>query len=89
MHAYADGAAHVIALTLRAEGQSVALEIADDGRPFDPLQQAAPQPAKDLETARVGGWGIPMMRRFSDEMHYRRAGTRNVLTLVYRVPAAG
>jgi serine/threonine-protein kinase RsbW len=89
MHAYADGASHPISLTLRKEGETVALEIEDAGSPFDPRERPRPQPATDLQDARIGGWGIPIMRRFSDEMHYRRAGTRNVLTFVFRLPPIG
>jgi anti-sigma regulatory factor (Ser/Thr protein kinase) len=29
-----------------------------------------------------GGQGVHLMRQFTDEMHYRREGDRNVLTLV-------
>ena len=89
MHAYADGASRPISLTLRREGETVTLEVEDEGSPFDPRERPRPQPATDLEDARIGGWGIPLMRRFSDEMHYRRAGTRNVLTFVFRLPPLG
>ena len=64
-------------------------KIEDEGSPFDPRERPRAQPATDLEDARIGGWGIPLMRRFSDEMHYRRAGTRNVLTFVFRLPPLG
>jgi anti-sigma regulatory factor (Ser/Thr protein kinase) len=84
MHAHGDGASHTVELALRREGEAVALDIKDDGTPFDPLQWPLPQPPKDLETAAVGGWGIPLMRRFSDEMRYLRVDARNVLTLVFR-----
>jgi anti-sigma regulatory factor (Ser/Thr protein kinase) len=35
-----------------------------------------------LEDVIPGGQGIHLMRQFTDEMHYRREGDRNVLTLV-------
>ncbi len=89
MHAYTDRGSHPICLRLGRGGETVALEIEDDGRAFDPLQRPGPQPMADLENTRIGGWGIPIMRRFSDEIHYRRAGARNVLTFVFRLPALG
>jgi serine/threonine-protein kinase RsbW len=88
MHAHGEGASHAARLSLRREGETVALEIEDDGAAFDPLQQSRPQAPKDLETAPLGGWGIPLMRRFSDEMRYRRVDARNILTLVFRLRPA-
>jgi serine/threonine-protein kinase RsbW len=88
MHAYADGASHPIWLALQRAGESVALEIEDEGRAFDPRQRPAPEPLRDFDNARIGGWGIPIIRRFSDEMHYRRTGARNRLTLVFRLSPA-
>jgi anti-sigma regulatory factor (Ser/Thr protein kinase) len=89
MHAYADGASHPISLNLQRAGDTVALEIEDDGSAFDPRQRPAPQPLRGLENAHIGGWGIHIIRRFSDEMHYRRADARNRLTLVFRLSPAG
>ena len=37
-----------------------------------------------LEEARVGGWGIPLVRRFSDGWRYHRSEGRNCLTLLFR-----
>jgi serine/threonine-protein kinase RsbW len=88
MHAFADRDAHQIALTLEKRGGAVVLEMQDDGDAFDPLQRPLPERPADLASAQIGGLGILMMRRFSDEMHYRRVDARNVLTLVLR-PSAG
>jgi serine/threonine-protein kinase RsbW len=89
MHAYADSASHSISLALRSVAGAAVLEIEDDGRAFDPGERPAPPPIRDIENAPVGGWGIAIMRRFSDEMHYRRTGGHNRLTLVFRVSPAG
>lgn len=89
MHAHPDRGSHPICLRLAHQGGGVALEIEDEGGAFDPLQRPVPQPTADLESARIGGWGIPIMRRFSDEMRYRRADARNVLKLVFRLPPPG
>jgi anti-sigma regulatory factor (Ser/Thr protein kinase) len=88
MHAHGGHASHPVKLALGTEGETVALAIEDDGAAFDPLQQSPPQAPNDLETAPLGGWGIPLMRRFSDEMRYRREDARNILTLVFRLRPA-
>ena len=62
----------------RADGCLVA-SVVDRGLPFDPLSVPPPPRAESLEAARVGGLGIPLMRRFSRTMTYRRADGVNVL----------
>ena len=64
------------------------MEIEDDGRAFDPTQSPAPQRAASLDTAQVGGWGIPIIRRFSDGLCYCRERGRNVLKLAFRLAHA-
>ena len=65
------------------EGEVEALEIQDDGSAFDPLQADQPQPADSLEDTPIGGWGIPIVRRLSDELRYHRSAGRNHLTLIF------
>ena len=43
----------------------IALMIEDDGAPFDPTAQPEPPPLTSLETAQIGGLGIPTVRKFS------------------------
>lgn len=74
-----------IILTLR--GDSLTIEIIDDGSPFDPLSDA-PDPDLDatLEERRVGGLGIHLARTMMDDMRYRREQDKNHLTMVtYKV----
>lgn len=81
-------AAQHIHLRLGWVGDDVALEVEDEGSRFDPREVAAPAPATTLQDTRVGGWGIPIVRHFSDELRYRHEGGRNHLTLVFRAGAA-
>jgi sigma-B regulation protein RsbU (phosphoserine phosphatase) len=91
-YAYPDTAAHVIELRLWREGDTLRIEIEDDGRPFDPTAQAAPDTSAPLEQRRIGGLGIHFIRKTMDGMSYHRRNDHNVLTLVKRiisdVPAA-
>lgn len=83
-HAFPDGGAHEIALSLtRAEGEWV-LRIVDDGAPFDPLARPDPVAPASLGDAAIGGLGIALARRSVDECRYAREADRNVLTLVVR-----
>jgi serine/threonine-protein kinase RsbW len=85
-HAYAGHDTHEISLRLDSQPNGLTLEIQDDGRPFDPRQAEEPQLADSLEDAKTSGWGIPIVRHFSDELHYRRAHGRNNLTLIFQLP---
>jgi serine/threonine-protein kinase RsbW len=53
------------------------VELSDAGIPFDPTGAPAHTPAETLAEARPGGLGLPLIRRCSDWMSYRREGGRN------------
>ena len=71
-----------IVVSIDRRGDDVVLEIEDDGVAFDPTQ-APPPPPVTLDSDRVGGWGINIVRKLSDEVRYRRVNDRNRLTLVF------
>jgi serine/threonine-protein kinase RsbW len=72
-----------IRLSLSQEPGRLLLAVEDNGAPFDPANVAVPPPPRSLDEARPGGIGIPLMREFSDEIGYVRAGDRNCLSLVF------
>jgi serine/threonine-protein kinase RsbW len=76
-----------IFLHLGWQGQDVALDVEDEGSQFDPRQVPAPARATTVQDARVGGWGIPIVRHFSDGLRYRHEDGRNCLTLLFRASA--
>jgi anti-sigma regulatory factor (Ser/Thr protein kinase) len=82
-HGMPDPALHRIEVRIGREADAILLEIEDDGVAFDPTQ-APPPPPVTLDSDRVGGWGIRIVRRLSDEVRYRRVDGFNRLTLVFR-----
>jgi anti-sigma regulatory factor (Ser/Thr protein kinase) len=66
---------------LRRTGDSVAVEVEDDGRPFDPLQVPPPDLTLSLEQRPIGGLGIHLIRNLMDEVSYARRDGRNVLKM--------
>ena len=80
-YGYDDDGEHRIELALRLEGGALVLEIADDGKPFDPLQAPEPDPEAPLEERALGGLGIYLVRKMMDAVAYRRQDGRNVVTL--------
>ncbi len=79
------GAVSGIEISLSSEDEAVTIEVIDDGRPFDPLNDAAdPALTSSLEERRVGGLGLYLVRSMVDELHYRREQGRNHLVLTKR-----
>jgi len=81
-HAYADTAVHDIALRLELADDRLTLEVEDDGRPFDPREAHVPPPPVGRDDGAVGGWGVALVRRFSDGIDYERENGRNRVILV-------
>jgi anti-sigma regulatory factor (Ser/Thr protein kinase) len=75
---------HTVRLRLTLADGEVALEFTDDGRPFDPLTAAPPEPEADAERPE-GGLGLLLLRSLVDDSEYARRGTQNVLVLKKRV----
>jgi serine/threonine-protein kinase RsbW len=62
------------------------VEVRDAGIPFDPTGAPEHAPAKTLAEAPIGGLGLPLIRRCSDWMSYRREGGRNHFVFGRRWP---
>lgn len=82
-YAYPDGEPGEAALALEAGGPVVLLEVADEGLPFDPTL-VPPPPPPSVDGA-PGGRGIHLVRGLSSTFGYRREGSRNVVTVGFRV----
>lgn len=73
-------------LDFRIDSRTVTVNILDDGRRFDPLEQV-PEPDLDatLEDRTVGGLGVHFVRKFMDDASYRHVEGKNRLTLTKNV----
>ena len=80
-----DEGMHEIEIDLISDADTLTIEIRDDGKPFDPLQDA---PEPDLESPvgvrTPGGLGVHLVRTMMDELSYRREQGKNHVTLVSR-----
>src|SRR5664280_2769839 len=59
-----------IRLDVRTEGDSLVIEINDHGQRFDFANHQPTDIASRLQEMTPGGYGIPIMRRFMDEVQY-------------------
>lgn len=72
-----------IEITLVSEDDSLTIEVSDDGRPFNPLEDAVvPDVEALLDERSVGGLGVHLVRTMMDDLSYQRADGRNLLKMV-------
>ena len=82
MYGFPAGGKHEIAISVAIGNDQVAVELSDDGVPFDPLNAGgAPVLAGAAEERPVGGLGLHFVRELIPELSYRRAAGRNLLHL--------
>ena len=79
---YGDTAEEIL-VSLASDEDSITINISDAGKPFNPLTEG-PEPdiTQGLDERPIGGLGVYLVRTLMDELHYRREGDRNHLTLV-------
>ena len=65
-----------------ADAQSLFIEIADYGIPFDIFSTPEPDLCADIDERQIGGLGIFFVKQLMDDVRYRREDDRNKLTLV-------
>ena len=73
-----------VSYTYSAEPPSIAVEIADDGIPFDPLAKPDAVTPDDVMEFSIGGLGILMAKKSVDEISYERTDESNIVRLVKR-----
>ncbi len=83
-HAYARDSRQKFQVSVEATGDAFTIELRDHGPEFDPTLQPA-RPITDDDSRPPGGWGIPLIRHYIDEIEYRRVAGGNVLRLTKRL----
>lgn len=63
-------------------GDSLHLNIEDDGTPFDPTKCDSPSTEADAEERPIGGLGIYLIKTYVDDVSYEFKEGKNVLRLV-------
>ena len=62
-------------------GEEIVIRFEDTGKPFNPLEQAAPDLDKPLAERKIGGLGIFMVRQLMDKIVYSFVDNKNVLII--------
>lgn len=76
--------AGIVTLTIEGSEGVVTVTVADDGRPFDPLQVPVPDISAGLDEREPGGLGIHLIRMSMDAVSYEYRDGKNMLRMVKR-----
>lgn len=79
-YAYDDGHNNV-SITGLIVDNSIVIELEDEGKPFNPLDQGNYEGTDNLDEAKVGGWGIHLIRNYTDDCVYQRENSTNRLKM--------
>jgi serine/threonine-protein kinase RsbW len=80
-YGFDDDLEHIIQFTIHAADDLLLIHIEDDGIPFNPLEKIDPDFPANVESAKIGGLGILIIRKLIDTITYERKRGKNRLTM--------
>jgi anti-sigma regulatory factor (Ser/Thr protein kinase) len=84
-YAYEDNEEHLVKIHIKIRNNVLALEIKDDGKPFNPLEIPITDTEAPFEERKIGGLGIHLVRHLIDELEYKQVKGKNVITMKVRL----
>jgi serine/threonine-protein kinase RsbW len=84
-HALRRDARQTFRVSFEHTGNAIIIELCDRGPKFDPTQAPVIETGADDDNRPPGGWGIQLVRRYTDEVRYTREDGENVLRLIKRL----
>ena len=80
-YGFKDNLEHTVNFMLNGDIRAVTINIEDDGIPFNPLEKLDPQLPVNVESAKIGGLGIRIIKKLMDSVCYEREQCNNKLTI--------
>lgn len=80
-YAYGEGGDGPLDITVENRDDAIVITLTDQGVPFNPLEQEAPDTDLPPEDRPIGGLGIFLVREMMDNVTYRYEAGRNILTV--------
>ncbi|MBR4519858.1 MAG: SpoIIE family protein phosphatase, partial [Paludibacteraceae bacterium] len=68
-----------------ADERRFAVQLTDNGVPFDPTARPDTDTAQLANDRQIGGLGIALLKQIADEVHYSRIDDRNELILIKKI----
>jgi anti-sigma regulatory factor (Ser/Thr protein kinase) len=70
-----------VEINIQPDASGFYLILTNNGPLFDPLEKETRMLDADIDAARLGGWGLPILHQFSDRFEYQAASGINVIML--------
>ncbi|MFN2601516.1 MAG: ATP-binding protein [Gemmatimonadaceae bacterium] len=83
-----DAGSVMIEVEIELDQERVTVTLTDDGPPFDPFRQAAPDTTLPVDERPIGGLGLHLVRELMDEVSYQRRDGHNVVVLLKNLTEA-
>lgn len=80
-HGFAGRSGGEVSIEVELHTDRLCVTLTDNGKPFNPLDVAAPDTARSVAERQIGGLGIHLARRMMDDVAYHRRADRNVVSL--------
>jgi len=85
-HGYNGREDNDITIRFSLEKHNLRIQIKDGSPEFNPLDTPEPDDlSKPLEDRNIGGLGIHLVKKFTDNFSYRRMNSKNVVTLLKKI----
>jgi anti-sigma regulatory factor (Ser/Thr protein kinase) len=82
-HGYGGKEEYDITIRFSLEKYNLRIQIKDSAAEFNPLNVKGPIDLdKPLDERNIGGLGIHLVKKFTDDIHYRRSKNKNIVTLL-------
>jgi anti-sigma regulatory factor (Ser/Thr protein kinase) len=80
-YGFPEGGEHEIVVRISLDGETLEIQIYDDGLAFNPLEKSEPDISLNVEDRPIGGLGIHLVRKTMDEIEYRWEDNQNILVI--------
>ncbi len=81
-----DEGVHTFDINLSSDDGLLTIEIIDDGKQFNPLEDAPePDTESSIEDRPIGGLGLFLVRTMTEDLQYRWEDSKNHSTMVMRI----
>ena len=80
-YGFRDNRQHLIRFTIQMDNNVLTLDVEDGGMPFNPLEKPEPRIPIDPGNIKIGGLGIHLVKKLTDDICYQRNRGKNHLTL--------
>lgn len=74
-----------VTVNVEYENKTLILEFIDNGIEFNPLLKKNPNIPKSIDEAQIGGLGIFLAKKMSDEIYYHNINGENHLKIIKKV----